>query len=305
MPRPAPLPFELALAPFRVDEAERAGVSRRRLRASDLHAPFRGIRSTSADTDLISRCRMLEPAMGRKQYFSHVTAARLWGLPLPAAFEADTRLHVSTSGREPTRQGVVGHRITSTRDVRFHLGLLVSSPADAWCELGAVALEHGTTLQVDDLITAGDRLVGWPRPLVTLDEVDAAMRRYGRGRGIRSIRFARSEMRAGSASPRETRLRLLVLRAPEGYPEPEPNGRIDLSTSVRTPGDLVFRSFRVILEYDGGQHRTLERQFLRDVDRLNDVARDGWLVVRVHKDTTDAAALGWLDDALRSRGWRP
>ncbi|MEV1131475.1 hypothetical protein [Agromyces sp. NPDC049794] len=75
MPRPEPLPFELAPAPFRVEEARRAGVSRRRLRASDLHAPFRGIRSSTADGDLVSRCRLLEPAMSQGQYFSHVTAA--------------------------------------------------------------------------------------------------------------------------------------------------------------------------------------------------------------------------------------
>lgn len=304
MQRPTPLPFELALAPFRVDEALGVGVSRRRLRASDLHTPFRGIRSTSADADLITRCRMLEPAMARGQYFSHVTAARLWGLPLPAAFEADPRLHVSTNGREPGRRGVVGHRITSARDVRFHLGLPVASPSDAWCELAVILLD-GRTIHVDDLIAAGDRLVGWPDPLATLEEVDAAMHRYGAGRGIRSIRLARAQLRVGSASRRETRLRLLVLRAPAGYPEPEPNGPIDLSTGVRTHGDLVFRAFKVILEYDGGQHRLRERQFLRDVDRLNDLAQDGWIVIRVHKHTTDAAALGWLDSALRSRGWRP
>lgn len=242
--------------------------------------------------------------MARGQCFSHVTAARLWGLPLPAAFEADARLHVSTSGREPTRHGVVGHRITAARDVRFHLGLPVSAPCDAWCELAAVALDK-RALTIDDLIATGDRLVGWPEPLATLDEIDAAIRRRSRSRGIRSVRLARRELRVGSASLRETRLRLLVLRAAAGYPEPEPNGPIDLSTGVRTHGDLVFRAFKVILEYDGGQHRGRERQFLRDVDRLNDLARDGWLVIRIHKHTTDAAALDWLDSALRSRGWRP
>jgi hypothetical protein len=305
MQRPTPLPFELTLGPFRVDEATRAGVSRGRLRASDLHTPFRGIRSSSTDADLISRCRMLEPAMARGQSFSHVTAARLWGLPLPAAFEADARLHVSTSGREPTRGGVIGHRITVTRDVRHHLGLPVSAPCDAWCELAAIHLDDGRALTVDDFIAAGDRLVGWPGPLATLDEIDAAIRRRSGGRGIRSIRLARRELRVGSASLRETRMRLVVLRAACGYPEPEPNGAIDLATGVRTHGDLVFRAFKVILEYDGGQHRERERQFLRDVDRLNDLARDGWLVIRIHKRTTDAAALAWLDSALRSRGWRP
>ncbi|MEV1131474.1 DUF559 domain-containing protein [Agromyces sp. NPDC049794] len=212
---------------------------------------------------------------------------------------------MSTPKREPTRRGVVGHRITTRREVRFHLGLPVSSPADAWCELAAVALADAGRLSIDDLIAAGDRLLGWRQPLATLADVDAALLRHRQGRGIRSVQQAWSEVRAGSASPRETRLRLLVLSAHAGYPEPESNRPIDLSAGRRTHGDLVFRAYRVILEYDGGQHRTLDRQFNRDVDRLNDLARDGWLVIRIHKDTTDAATLEWLDAALRSRGWRP
>lgn len=196
----------------------------------------------------------------------------------------------------------MGYRIASAREVRFHLGLLVSAPSDARCELAAVALEGLGMLGIDDLIAAGDRLIGWPQPLATPAEIDAAMRRYGSARGIRALRAARRELRAESASRRETRMRLLVLRSPARYPEPEPNGPIDLSTGVRTHGDLVFRAFRVILEYDNGQHRLLARQFLRDIDRLNDLARDGWLVIRIH---TDTATLDWLDAALRSRGWQP
>ncbi|MGW4930049.1 hypothetical protein ACWEOH_12915 [Agromyces sp. NPDC004153] len=312
MPRARPLPDLLRMAPFRVSEAEQLGITPRRLRASDLHAPFRGVRSSTPSEDLVARCRALEAVMAPGQYFSHTTAALLWGLPLPRVARADQRLHVSTTGREPTRRGVVGHRITAIRDVRFHLGLPLAAPADAWCELASVAIptssERGPTnrrLTVDELILAGDRLLGWPSPLATAGEVDAALVRFGSTRGIRSLRAARREMRPRSASPRETGLRLLVLRAPAGYPEPELNGPIRLSTGAVTHGDLVFRRYRVVLEYDGAHHRTDTRQSTRDVDRLNDLARDGWLVVRVHKGTTDPAALDWLDSALRSRGWRP
>lgn len=250
--------------------------------------------------------------MAPGQYFSHTTAARLWGLPLPTSARTDPRLHVSTAGREPTRRGVVGHRITAVRDVRFHLGLPLVAPSDAWCELAAVTIPRtsdrpSTTrrLTVDELILAGDRLLGWPSPLASIGEVAEALERFASARGIRSLRAAHRELRPGSASPRETRLRLIVLRAPAGYPEPELNGPIRLSTGGLTHGDLVFRRYRVILEYDGAHHRTDTRQATRDVDRSNDLARDGWLVVRIQKGTTDAATLDWLDSALKSRGWRP
>jgi hypothetical protein len=270
------------------------------------------MRSSTLPEDLVARCRALEAVMAPGQYFSHTTAARLWGLPLPRCARGDLRLHVSTSGREPARRGVVGHRIAAVRDVRFHLGLPVVAPSDAWCELAAITIpttsaEQSTTRRftVDELIQAGDRLLGWPSPLASAREVDEALERFGSARGIRSLRAARRELRPRSASARETLLRLLVLRAQAGYPEPELNGPIRLSTGALTHGDLVFRRYRVILEYDGRQHRTDDRQAIRDVDRLNDLARDGWLVVRVHKGTTDAATLAWLDSALRSRGWRP
>ena len=46
-------------------------------------------------------------------------------------------------------------------------------------------------------------------------------------------------------------------------------------------GDLVYRHWRVIVEYDGDQHRTDTTQFDRDVRRLDDFAANGWRVVRI------------------------
>ena len=172
----------------------------------------------------------------------------------------------------------------------------VLAPSETWCQLASL-------ISVDSLIAAGDRLLGWPMPLADEAEVDAAIRAHGSGRGARKIALARPEMRPRSASPRETRVRLLVVRA--GYPEPEMNGRIELPNGDETHGDLVFRAYRLVLEYDGEQHRTDRRQFRRDVDRLNALARAGWHVIRVHGGTPSDAILELLDHASRRSGWRP
>lgn len=61
----------------------------------------------------------------------------------------------------------------------------------------------------------------------------------------------------------------------------------------------------MLLEYDGEQHRLDAAQFAVDVNRLNDLSEDGWIVIRVGKGMTTQEALARLDRALRSRGWRP
>lgn len=291
---PRPLPLELRLAPFRVADARERGISRRRLRARDLTAPFRGIRSAAPVDTLLDRCLAYAAHMHADHWFSHATAARLWGLPLPARVATETALHVSAAGREPHGRGVVGHRASAAPAIAFLHGLPVLAPADAWCQLAE-------SLDLDELISAGDRLLGHPQPLCGADALDAAIARHGARRGARAIRAARPELRPRSRSARETRLRLLVMRA--GYPEPALNHPIRLPDGRSTDGDLVFREHRVLLEYDGEQHRTDRRQFDRDVDRLNQLALAGWLVIRVRSGVADAAILEALGRALRARGW--
>lgn len=244
---------------------------------------------------LLERCHAYAAKLPSDQWFSHQTAARLWGLPLPRAFETDDVLHISSPGREPHGRGVVGHRRTAHRDIRLLDGLPLSSPCEAWCELAGV-------LDRDALIEAGDRLLAWRNPLATEPELVEAMRRWAGRRGARVLRAAWLEIQPGSASARETWSRLLALRA--GLPKPELNGPVELRSGI-THGDLVFREYRVILEYDGEQHRTSSSQWARDVDRLNELALAGWLVVRVTRRSTPSAVLALLEEALRSRGWSP
>ncbi|MBM7502821.1 endonuclease domain-containing protein [Agromyces aurantiacus] len=296
MARRGPLPLDFRLAPFHVSEASARGVSLSRLRAADLVRPFRGVRATSAPETVLDRCNAYAARMPAEHWFSHATAAQLWGLPLPARLERDGRVHVSSSGREPEVVGVVGHRIRRRPHVRRHRGLSVLGPAETWCQLGSV-------LTVDELVEAGERLIGWPEPLCSPEEVAAAIARFGSRRGARNVREAGVRLRERSASPQETRLRELLVRA--ALPEPELNAPITLAGGVITHGDLVYAAYRVVVEYDGEQHRLDPEVFHRDVDRLNALAVAGWIVVRIRKGMADDDVIRVVSQALESGGWRP
>ncbi|MET0975853.1 MAG: hypothetical protein ABWX82_09295 [Leifsonia sp.] len=297
MRRPSPLPPPLASEPFTVGTAAALGVSRRRTRANDLSTPFRGVRSAGTADSVDALCHAYAVRMPETQYFSHATAAQLWGIPLPRRLETDPNLHVSAApgSREPRMNGIRGHRGAGDAAVTRSGGLAVLSPSDSWCQVAML-------LTAEEAIAAGDRLLGWPEPLSTTEELDAAIARFGSRRGARVIDRARPRLRARSASPRETRLRLLTLHA--GFPEPELNGPIMLTAGWTTHGDLVYRRYRVLLEYDGEQHRLDGRQYDTDVRRLNDLSEDGWIVIRVGRNTADVEVIARLDRALRSRGWR-
>jgi hypothetical protein len=297
MRRPTPLPPPLDRTPFTIASADGLGVSKRRLRAKDLATPFRGIRMPQSHSgSRMATCRAYALRMRPYEAFSHATAAELWGLPLPWRLRADPRVHVVVwNGRQPSRAAsVLGHRIADEPHLRRRFGLRVVAPADAWCQLAA-------ELEERDLVVAGDRLLGLPKPLVTEAEIDAAVARHGARRGARRLRRARARLRPRSESPRETMLRLDLLAA--GFPEPEPNGAVLLASGRSTRADLVFRAFKVIVEYDGQHHREDAEQWAKDVDRLNELATNGWIVIRVNKDTDLARITRLLRDALVSRGW--
>ncbi|WP_394554508.1 hypothetical protein ACDF64_07530 [Agromyces sp. MMS24-JH15] len=297
MRRPGQLPAPFDRRAFAVAEARAVGLTERRMRARDLDAPFHGVRVATAPTNLLDRCRSYAVAMDPHSAFSHATAATLHGIPLPWAVERDPRLHVVSlvGGRAARGRGIAGHSTTARPLVARIGGLPVLSATDAWCSLG-------TMLQRDDLIAAGDRLLGLPDPLATPDDIDQAIERHGRRPGAGRLRLARSALRSGSFSRRESLTRLRLLEA--GVPEPELNTVIELRSGRMTRGDLVFRAYRVLVEYDGEHHLLDARQWAVDVARHNDLVADGWIVIRVTKQSPSAELVARVVRALSDRGWR-
>lgn len=291
MTRPRILPSGLAIS-FTVPDAMERGVTRSRLRATDLERPVRGVR-TIAGAGLAEVCRALMLHLGPRMVVSHDTAAALLDMRMVDGMAA-VPIHVASVGhaRPPQIRGVTAHRLPAGAAVLESAGVRMTSPVQTWIDLAA-------SRAVDDLIVLGDGLLRRKRPLARLDQLaDAAHRARGRA-GAARLREALGQLRARSDSPRETRLRLLIVRA--GFPEPEVNGVVHGRRGERLGhGDLLWRRRRVIVEYDGRQHRTDLRQYRIDVERLERFMDAGWRVIRVDERVFDdpSSFLASLDRAL-------
>lgn len=304
MKRAGKLPRHLIARAFTTAEGLDAGLSRERLRRADLEHPFRGVHAAPGSTTTIeSRIVAYSLRMSPEQFFSGVTAAIILGLPLPLGLARSQLLHVCTD--EPAARhgssGVIGHHVRAGSIAVVEVrGLRVTSPVDTWCRLASV-------LDLDDLIKVGDALVRRKKPLATMESLRAAVLRYAGHRGVRKLREAFDWVRPGVDSPKETELRLLIVRA--GLPEPEVNCDITDRLGVKiATGDLVYRLYRVLVEYDGEQHRTDEEQYHWDVDRLDRIMEEDWRVIRINKShlrSKPASVLRKVETALRAAGWRP
>lgn len=217
-------------------------------------------------------------------FFSHQTAAALYGAPLPAGLE-DGQLHVCVAApvRASKRRGVVWHQLSAPLPVRARGRLRAVSPAWAWCQLAG-------TLSLHDLVAAGDYFVTGDQPihrnrvpLSTLAELQLAVRQYGAGKGVQLLREALALVRYGSMSRPETHTRLLLVEA--GLPEPSLNFEVvHPLRNTRYVLDLAYPELKIGLDYEGDYHRTDARQFRKDIRRRERLAELGWHDIRVTAD---------------------
>lgn len=292
----SPLPDELGDS-FTVSRAIAAGATAKRMRSPDLASPFHGVRMR-ADADPVEPIVALACAFAEKmtehEFFSHATAAALWGLPLPAAVRPSDAVDVAvfTPRRNPRGRGIRGHEVEPALAVVTRhpsLGLPIADPASTWAMLGGV-IAHPY-----DLVALGDAIVRTPQhrhdppALATIDDLEAAVR-AGRRVGRPALRNALPRVRAGSSSVKETHTRLVLVE--HGLPEPE------LAWEVRNADgvvwarlDLAYPCHRVAIEYEGEQHLTDPAQWAKDIARYERLATAGWTVIRVTKGDLGRPAL--------------
>ncbi|WP_157510093.1 hypothetical protein [Frondihabitans sp. Leaf304] len=272
---------------FRVRDAEARGLTPAALRRVEWELPFHGIRRWHRDTGpprgvrdrVVDLCRALLPALPEGAFFSHVTAAILWGLPLPAALEShDAPLHVTTrSGNALRRRGVVGHLRRSAPPHVLRAGIPVSTPIDTWVDCRA-------TLDDIELVVVGDALAGEWSPYRGAHHCDpsdlVAAARKAIGKGSARLRRAATRIRAGSKSPQETRLRLALVES--GLPEPEINvTKYGPDGAWLGAADLAYDEHRLAIEYEGDYHRTDRDQWFADIARRERFDDAGWRTARV------------------------
>jgi hypothetical protein len=175
-----------------------------------------------------------------------------------------------------------------------YVSATVPSPTQTFLDLAC-------SLDLVELVVLGDSLVKAKR-VTPEDLVAAASEWVGNGvvRARRAARFARK----GVDSPKETRLRMLLVLA--GLPEPTVNVIIrNPDGSWRMRFDLSYPGLKLIIEYDGRQHAENSGQWRRDLSRREELDGLGWrLIVVTSDDLRDApeAVLNRVRDALIDRG---
>ena len=270
------LPSALTVRPFTVREARAAGLRYDELRGAPLHAPTWAVRCLEDPGNLPARAAAFARGLPDDIAFSHVTAARLWQLPLPSHLEqedADLDVIRDSAKERIRRRRCRGHKGLERRELVECGGLRVVGLADTWVDLGEVV---GRGLGLDDLVVAGDAVArqlemqqlaeaaGEPRQVSLPVGAGAAIlgsalhARVG-PRGKALLAQALPLVRSGSRSAMETRARLMFHRA--GFPEPELNATVrDAHGGWLLEGDLVWRKQRVIGEYQGADHGSIKRR---------------------------------------------
>lgn len=263
-----PVPAQLMGRLFTIAEAEQLGVTRRMLRGDRFERVRRGVyrtRQTPLTFRLEVQAALLVLPPGTVA--SHTTSLRLRGL------DVGFRGALHFSGQQMAEhdvEGVVLHR----RAARLNPVLLDGVPA-----LGPrrTFVDSATLLSPRDLLAAGD----W---LIFHEHVDILdLRAYviaSHLDGVRKARRVAPLVRERVASVYESYVRWDLVAA--GLPEPEVNVDIvDDHGAWLARGDLVYRRWKILVEYDGWQHERDAEQRQRDHLRREALEAAGWRLIVV------------------------
>ena len=246
--------------------------------------PFTAVSAVGLDLDaIIDLCRAYEPLLRPGEAFSHTTAARLYGAPLPPRSVAAPPVHVTAppgTSRARTR-GVIGHEAIRPVHRATRYGLPLVAPATMWVQCAALVDRRDLAAIGDFLLTGVRHGDAAEPPLARIGELQEVVRSLRGARGMASVRWALERIRPGADSRPETLARLLLVGA--GLPEPVIGPEVVVSGGRILHPDLGYPEHAVALEYEGGRHLDPAR-WKRDIERRELFEDAGWRVIRVTSD---------------------
>jgi very-short-patch-repair endonuclease len=131
-------------------------------------------------------------------------------------------------------------------------------------------------------------------------DVELLADRYKGRRGIRQARTALGLVDAGAQSPRETWLRLLVIR--HDFPRPQTQIPVyDQYGVLVAVFDLGWEDVRIAMDYEGAHHWMSRARINHDIRNAEAVAELGWMNLRVTADDSDSGIVRRLCVAWRRR----
>ncbi len=284
---------------IQVADAAHFGLSPARLRSDRWARPVRGVRMPVEDrTNLVAICRAIALKLGPGVAFSHTTALRLLGIEVPWRLDGDQAIHTVGHARHVRSQHatVVGHHAAGQGVVETveRDGLLVTSPAQTWVQVGCGLLP-------EDIVVLGDSMVRRKRPATTISELRRLAEATYKVKGIVAVRESLDRIRARTDLSMETRTRLVVVDA--GLPCPEVNFSVYHRGTFVAMVDLAYPELRVAIEYDGDVHRDAW-QWRKDVHRLRRLEELDWLVVHAVADDITRDSGPFLSAVRRARSRR-
>lgn len=170
-------------------------------------------------------------------------------------------------------------------------GMRVTTPARTALDL-ACRYPLGKAVAAIDALARATRL--------KMADVELLAERYPGRRGIRRARVALPLVDAGAESPRESWLRLLLIRA--GFPEPQTQIPIyDQYGQLAAVADMGWEDIKVGVDYEGEHHRTTRGAFNKGIRRHETVTGLGWIDIRVTLEDTEAGIIGRVANARARR----
>lgn len=257
------------MVPFLGTEALAAGQVSRRALARDFTALYRNV-YLPAEHQLTACDR----AYGAWLWANR--SATLVGLSAAATLgskwiDADLPAELNRKNGKPVEGILIQRDELADEEVCRIRGLACTTPARTAYDLG----------RREGLITAIIRLDALAHATrVTPAQVEAVASTHPGTRGSRQLRNALDLMDAGGHSPQETRTRLVLIDA--GVPRPATQFRVyDETGRFVARVDLAWVGAKVAVEYDGIQHWDDPEQRELDIDRIAELERLGWRVIRV------------------------
>lgn len=262
---------------FLVTASGGSGLTRGQARGAAFVSPSSGVRQRRETVgDPIADAKAAVAACGPDAVITDLSAARVWGLPVPRSVleKASTvSVSVQSGGSRTQRRGTRGRRL---RMPPFHLtqieGLTITTPVRTW-------LDCAPWLRRADLVAMGDAILH--RRLGTTGEFQHLLTWGYRRRGMAAVRSAVPILDGGAESPAESWVRVLLVDG--GVPAPVCNLDVMVEDTWIARVDMAWPDERVIVEYDGAGHLD-ERQRRRDAERLNALQAAGWLVIVLTAD---------------------
>jgi hypothetical protein len=244
--------------------------------------------------DVRERLQLLATVLPSDAAYSHLTAAHLLG----AHVNAPSKQHVALTPRRvlPQRADVVVHaRHLLPADVVEVDGLRVTSGAQTFLDLA----EH---LPPAELVAVGDALMLAEQ--LSTEALAERLDRADRVRGVVRARACAPLLTAKAMSRPESLVRYWLVVSDLPDPQVQVPVRDRWGREV-AHGDLGYEEWRLLMEYEGSRHATVE-QFGSDIDRYSLMAADGFLVLRFAKPHLNrGTVVDRTGRALMSRGWRP